>query len=240
MPLDEPGESQQAVPPPGEDASTPVSSRSSVFSNGPLLLIGFAMVCFWAVDSGIANWSTLYLRDVLTAGNSTAALGYGAYQTTTLISRLVGDLAVRRLGAVVTVRAGAVVGTTGLLLVVLAPGPGVAIVGFAISGLGLPMIAPLCFSAAGALARAENEAARNRHRDMDADTPLRPEVSADAAVDSVVARLNVFNYLGSLLGAVLVGGIATASDLRLGFIAPVLLAAGVLVLARAFAPAENA
>jgi hypothetical protein len=90
------------------------------------------------------------------------------------------------------------------------------------------------------LARAENDAARSRRSDPDTESPRRPEVSADAAVDSVVARLNVFNYLGSLLGAVLVGGIATASDLRFGFIVPVLLAAAVLVLARAFAPAENA
>jgi MFS family permease len=240
LPLDEPGDQRPTALLPGETTDPGTTSTMSVFAAGPLLLIGLAMVCFWAVDSGIANWSTLYLRDVLTAGDSKAALGYAAYQTTTLISRLVGDFAVRRLGAVFTVRAGALVGTTGLLLVVLAPGPGIAIVGFAISGLGLPMIAPLCFSAAGALARAENDADRARRAGADADLPRRPEAGADAAVDSVVARLNVFNYLGSLLGAVLVGGIATVGDLRLGFIVPVLLAAVVLVLARAFAPAEKA
>jgi MFS family permease len=229
LPLDEPADQRPTASPTSETADQEAPSGSSLITSGPLLLIGLAMICFWAVDSGVSNWSALYLRDVLTAADSTAALGYAAYQATTLTSRLVGDLAVRRFGAVVTVRAGAVVGTAGLLLVVLAPGPGVAIVGFAITGLGLPMIAPLCFSAAGAVARAENEAARSRGK----------EVTADAAVDRVVARLNVFNYLGSLLGAVLVGSIATISDLRLGFIVPVLLAATVLVLARAFAPAET-
>ncbi len=62
----------------------------------PLLLLGLAMTCFWAVDAGVSNWSTLYLRDLLHAGDS-AALGYAAYQATALISRLAGDFAVRRL-----------------------------------------------------------------------------------------------------------------------------------------------
>jgi hypothetical protein len=55
----------------------------------------------------------------------------------------------------------------------------------------------------------------------------------------VVARLNVFNYVGSLLGAVLVGALATIGGLRTGFIVPVLLAASVSLLARAFAPAPG-
>ena len=214
---------------PASETTDQKTSLASAFpvTSGPLLLIGLAMVCFWAVDSGISNWSALYLRDVLTAADSTAALGYAAYQSSALASRLVGDLAVRRVGAVVTVRTGALVGTAGALLVVVAPDPVTAIVGFGLTGLGLPMIAPLCFSAAAAVARAG------------ATTDGGPDVAPDVAVDSVVARLNVFNYLGSLLGAALVGGIATATDLRFGFIVPILLAVTVFILARAFAPAEQ-
>jgi hypothetical protein len=121
-----------------------------------------------------------------------------------------------------------VVGTLGSVLVVLAPGPLVAIIGFGLAGAGLPMVAPLCFTAAGTLARARTL------------TGSVVSVSAaNAAVDSAVARLNVFNYLGSLLGAVLIGGIATATDLRIGFIVPILLAATMFFLANAFAPAQT-
>jgi MFS family permease len=185
------------------------------------------MTCFWAVDSGVGNWSALYLRDLLDAADSMAALGYGVYQATALISRLTGDTVVGRLGAVRTVRAGAMIGSAGMLLVVLAPGPVVAIIGFGIAGLGLPVIAPLCFSAAGAAVRTPGVLDADR---MDAE---------DAVVDRVVARLNVFNYIGSLLGAVLIGGVATAADLRVGFVVAVLLAGTVFFLARAFAPAEH-
>lgn len=191
---------------------------------GPLLLLGLAMTCFWAVDSGVSNWSALYLRDLLGAANSTAALGYAFYQSMALVSRLSGDLAVRRFGAGTAVRAGAILGTAGTALVALAPGPTVAILGFGLAGLGLPVVAPLCFSAAGAVVRAKQR-----------NAGPQDEV---AAVDSAVARLNVFNYLGSLLGAVVIGGVATVSDLRAGFVVPVLLAAILFFLARAFAPAS--
>ena len=189
---------------------------------GPLLLLGLAMTCFWAVDSGVSNWSALYLRNLLHASNSTAALGFALYQGMALISRLTGDQAVRRFGAVATVRSGAIIGTAGTLLVVLAPVPLLAIAGFGLAGLGLPVIAPLCFSAAGAAVRAGGQ--------------LTSQQEA-VAVDSIVARLNVFNYVGSLVGAVLVGAVATVANLRFGFIVSVLLAASVFFLARAFAPA---
>lgn len=204
----------------------PSSGLGITVTRGPLLLLGLAMTCFWAVDSGVSNWSALYLHDLLRASGSTAALGFALYQAMALLSRLGGDPTVRRFGAVTTVRVGAILGTAGTLLVVLAPGPVVAIAGFGLTGLGLPVIAPLCFSAAGAAVRAERSGTA--------------PVDEARAVDSVVARLNVFNYLGSLVGAVLVGAVATFSDLRAGFVVPVLLAGAVFFLARAFAPAPAA
>jgi MFS family permease len=225
LPPDSPSESPTTAP---ADLvqPTPAAKSAVSFMGGQMLLLGLAMICFWSVDSGVSNWSALYLRDTLHAADSTAALGYALYQAFALISRLTGDFAVRTIGAVTTVRVGAVIGTTGTLLVVLAPGPIVAIVGFGLAGLGLPVIAPLCFSAAGAAVRTPGAVA---HR----------SATEDAAVDSVVARLNVFNYLGALLGAVVVGGVATAADLRVGFIVPILLAGTVFFLAQAFAPAEH-
>jgi MFS family permease len=212
----EPGAPEAA----GAEPST--GFRISV-TRGPLLMLGLAMTCFWAVDSGVSNWSALYLHDLLHASGSTAALGFALYQSMALVSRLAGDPTVRRFGAVTAVRTGAILGTAGTALVVAAPGPVVAIAGFGLAGLGLPVIAPLCFSAAGAAVRAEQQGAS--------------AVDEAIAVDSVVARLNVFNYLGSLVGAVLVGAVATVSNLRAGFVVPILLAGAVFFLARAFAPA---
>lgn len=177
----------------------------------PFLALGVAMVLFYAIDFGIGNWSALYLKEVLLSDAGTAALAMAAYQITALISRLTGDYWVRRFGEIAVVRVGAVISVVGLLIVVLAQAPAVAIGGFFVVGLGAPVVAPLCFSAAGRLA-----------------PPGR--------TDAVIARINLFNYAGTVIGGAVIGGIAWASDLRIGFVAPLLFAVALFLLAPAFAP----
>ena len=184
----------------------------------PLLLLGAALVLFYIADSAASSWSTIYLRDGLAASAALAPLAYGAYQTTSLLSRLAGDFLVRRNGAVNVVRVAGTVGTLGLLLVVLAPGPAVAIIGFAVLGAGLAVVAPLTFSAAGVLAGDGTPEQRRRK------------------ADALVARLNQFNYLGFVLGGVLTGLVSSGSSLRWGYVVPLVTTAMLVVLAPAFAP----
>lgn len=196
---------------PGRELPVPTGTTETISVPWrPVLLLGSAMACFYVADAGISNWSALYLHDLLGAAAGTAALGFAAYQGAALTSRAVGDQLVRRIGAVATVRIGALVGIGGFALAVLAPNAGVAIAGFALVGLGLPVVAPLCFSAAGAL--------------------------APGATDAVVARVNVFNYLGAVVGGVAVGLVGTTVDLRAGFVVPLVLAIALVVLARGFVP----
>ncbi|WP_029290774.1 MFS transporter [Cellulomonas sp. HZM] len=177
-------------------------------------VLGVAVVAFFVADNAAQTWSTIYLDKVLHASDRGAPLALAAYLTTTLVSRLVGDRLVARFGRVRVVRVASLVGAAGLLAVIVAPGPLVAIVGFAVTGAGLGLIAPLCFSAAGALA-------------------------PDHA-DAVIARLNIFNYVGTLLGAVLVGAIGSASSFRAGFVVPVVLVLVVTAIAGRFAaPARD-
>jgi hypothetical protein len=55
----------------------------------------------------------------------------------------------------------------------------------------------------------------------------------------VIARLNSFNYLGAILGGVLVGAIASGSTLRFGFVVPLVLAAAIILLAPGFAVGQG-
>lgn len=191
---------------PGVPEAGPV--RRSALPWGAITVLGVAVVAYYVVDSAAATWSTIYLGDVLDAADDVAPLGYGVYLAATLVSRLVGDLAVRRWGRVAVVRTAGLVGAAGLLAVVLAPGAGVAIAGLGLTGLGLGVIAPLCFAAAGGLA---------------------PEHA-----DAVVARLNGFNYLGAVLGGVLVGAIGAGSTLRIAYAVPLVLAVVIVLLAPRF------
>ena len=61
---------------------------------------------------------------------------------------------------------------------------------------------------------------------------------APGHADQIVARVNIFNYVGSIVGGVAIGGIGTASSLRYGFIVAAVLALALLFLARAFNPSE--
>ncbi len=177
----------------------------------PFLALGAAMALFFAIDFSVGNWSALYLTDVLLASTSTAALGVAAYQGAGLVSRLTGDLWVRRYGEIAVVRVGAAIGAVGMLVVVTATGPAMAIAGFLVVGLGVPIVAPLCFSAAGHL------------------TP--PEQT-----DAVIARLNLFNYAGTVIGGGVVGAVAAVSNLRVGFVVPLAFAILLIALAPAFRP----
>ncbi|MDN2501587.1 MFS transporter, partial [Nocardia nova] len=118
---------------------------------------------------------------------------------------------VRRYGARAVVRVAAGIGVLGLALVVAAPGPATALAGFLIAGLGLPVIAPLCFSEAGRLTEGRG-------------------------LDAVIARLNLFNYAGTLIGGGVVGAVADASSLRAGFVIPLLFAVVLIATARFFRP----
>ncbi|PTR26749.1 sugar phosphate permease [Rhodococcus sp. OK519] len=193
-----------------EGAATSVTAPLTVPLR-PFLALGIAMMLFYAIDFGIGTYSPLYLKEVLLSDAGTAALAMGAYQVTALISRLTGDYWVRRFGEIAVVRVGAAISVVGLLTAVVAPSPAVAIAGFFIVGLGAPVIAPLSFSAAGRLAPPDQ-------------------------TDAVIARINLFNYAGTVIAGAVIGGIAAVSDLRYGFVAPLVFAVALFLLAPAFAP----
>ncbi|MGN6302087.1 MAG: hypothetical protein ACTHN8_13485 [Angustibacter sp.] len=191
------------------DTLAPADATAARVPWRAVALVGAAVVCFYVVDSGISSWSSLYLHEVLHASLATAAFGFAAYQATSLVSRALADLAVREVGSVPVVRAAGVVGALGLALVVLAPVPAVAVAGFGVTGLGLAVVAPLAFATTDHL--------------------------APAVRDVTIARLNLSNYLGFVVGGVLVGVLGALGDLRLGYLAPLAFALVVVGLAPAFA-----
>ncbi len=189
-----------------------------------LAVLGIAIVLFYVADSATQSWSTIYLSDVLLAGVGVAPLGYAAYQATSLLSRLMGDHLVRRVGPGAVVRAAATIGGIGLLAVVLARAPWQAIVGFAVLGIGIAVVAPLTFAAAGRLATVYAPSGS-----------MSDEPGRRAAADAIIARINQFNYVGFVLGGVLTGLVASASSMRQGFIVPLVGICLILPLAKAFA-----
>lgn len=175
----------------------------------PVLVFGLVVLVFYAADTGTLTWSTVYLEDALGASSTVAPLAYGAYQAGALISRFGGDLVVRRWGASAVVAKGTTVGVAGLATVVAAPAPAVAIIGFFVAGLGLAILAPLAFASLAAAVPA-------------------------AARDVAIARMNIANYLGAILGGGLIGAAASADHLRWAFVIPLAAVPVIWLTARSF------
>ncbi|MCX4411057.1 MFS transporter [Streptomyces sp. NBC_01764] len=197
------------------DAAADVDAGKAQGESGALvfrLLLPLCLVMTFAYigDSTVSNWSAKYLQDVLGSSEQLATVPYNVYMVMTLVGRAVGDFGVRRFGAVAVVRLGAVVAALGFAVVAGAPGAWVGMLGFTLLGLGLCVLVPQTFAAAGRL--------------------------FPGASDTAIARLNIFNYVGFLIGSPLVGALGDAWNYRGAMLVPMVLVLATLGYARSFAP----
>ncbi|GGV17491.1 MFS transporter [Streptomyces filipinensis] len=174
-----------------------------------LLPLCLVMTFAYIGDSTVSNWSAKYLKDVLGSSEQLATVPYNVYMVTTLLGRAIGDFGVRRFGAVAVVRLGTLVAAGGFAVVASASGAWVGMLGFTLLGLGLCVLVPQTFAAAGRL--------------------------FPGASDAAVARLNIFNYVGFLVGSPLVGALGDAWSYRGAMLVPMVLVLVTLVYARSFA-----
>lgn len=170
-------------------------------------MIGFVVFAAFTADSTVSTWSSVHLADGLGATSTVAPLGYAVYADFTLVTRLVSDFAVRRWGRARLALATIAVATAGLLVAGLVHAVPGALVGFALAGLGVGALVPLAYAAAG---------------DLD---PRRG--------DEIVARVNLFTYPGSLIGAVLPGILSSGAGTGASFLlAAVLIAPALAAIGR--------
>lgn len=173
----------------------------------PVLTVGIAMGCFYVADAATSDYSGSYLQHTLKSASWVAPLAFVFYQCAMVLSRGIADFGVRRWGPVAVVRGGALVGLVGLVGVVAAPDAVLALVAFTVMGLGLCVVAPVSFTAAGRV--------------------------DPTGLGIAVSRVNIFNYVGFVVGAGVVGAI---HPLRAAFAAPAVLALVIVFLARGFDP----
>jgi MFS family permease len=115
----------------------------------PILLIGLVGLCAVFGEQAGTDWSALFIKRELGGSASTAALAVSAFAATMAGVRLIGDRVIRRLGPVVTVRISGACAAAGAVAVVLAPNLAVGLGGFALLGIGVALVVPLVFAAAG-------------------------------------------------------------------------------------------
>lgn len=184
--------------------STPDEEPPPRFSLPPksALIIGAIGFCAVFAEGASLDWSAVYLRDELGSSAGLAAASTTAFALTMTVARLAGDRVVDRFGAVRTVRVGGAVATLGGVLVVVAPHAAVAMAGFGLIGLGVAVVVPLAFAAAGRSGPNPSQA---------------------------IAGVATITYTSGLIAPSAIGGIADATSLVFSFGLVTLLALGLVV-----------
>ncbi|QCB21583.1 MFS transporter [Streptomyces sp. SS52] len=187
---------------PAEDEDPPprfaLPPRSAV-------LIGAVGFCAVFAEGASLDWSAVYLRDELDSSAGLAAACTTGFTLTMAVARLAGDKVVDRFGAVRTVRVSGVLASLGGLLVVVGGHPAVAMTGFALMGLGIAVVVPLCFAAAG---------------------------RAGSNPSLAIAGVATITYTSGLVAPSAIGGLAEATSLVVSFGLVTALACCLVVFAR--------
>lgn len=153
----------------------------------------------------MADWSAIFLASALGADEATAALGYAAFSAAMVATRLAGSALIARLGASRAMSVSGVMALAGVATLLAAPGPGIALTGFAMLGVGYALVMPLAFSRAAAHGR--------------------------PSPGTAIAAVATLGYGGMLLGPPVIGFLAAAFSLRDAMLALAVLAAAMIALA---------
>ncbi|MEV6026722.1 MFS transporter [Streptomyces sp. NPDC052036] len=168
------------------------------------LLIGAIGFCAVFAEGASLDWSAVYLRHQLDTSAGLAAACTTGFTLTMAVARLAGDKVVDRFGSVRTVRASGVLAVLGGLLIVGAGHPAVAMAGFALMGLGIAVVVPLCFAAAGRSGSNPSQA---------------------------IAGVATITYTSGLVAPSAIGGLAQATSLLVSFGLVTVLACGLAAFA---------
>ena len=150
---------------------------------------------FAALSEGAAgDWGGVLARETFGASPFISTLPYIVFCTAMIIGRLSGDYLAHRFGASKVIAAGGVIAGTGLSAGLLIGGIPAIMVAWFLLGIGLSVVIPLMFSAAGTIALTK--------------------YSGVIAPSEAVAKVSGVSYFGFVIGPPLIGFIADAFELR--------------------------
>ncbi len=161
-------------------------TRSFALPRGAALLIGAMAFLGMIVEGSMVDWSTLYLTQRAGASQQVAPLGIASLQGTMLVTRWFGDRARVRWGARKLLFGGSLLAGLSLAAALLIGGVAPALVGFGLFGVGVATVSP-CVYAAGA---------------------------REGGV--ALAAVMTLGSLGFLVGPLVIGAVAQATNLSWG------------------------
>ena len=193
----------------GSDDDDGAAKSHFVWPTGVLLAIGLLVFAGMTAEGVMYDWCVLYLNQELGMPQASAALGYATFSAAMALTRFGGDALRARHSERKLLRAGALLATVTMAAVLLIAHAWAAMIGFAVVGAGLALVAPILFNAATRV----------------------PGVSRAAAIAAVTS----VGYSGFMIGPPLIGSIATATSLPIA-LGVVVLASGLLAYGARYVP----
>ena len=117
-----------------------------------VLLLGVIALCSTYGEGAVSDWGALHLRTDLGAASGLAAAGYAAFALAEACGRLAGSTLLARLGQTRVLVYGGLVTFVGMIAAALSPVLPLALVGFALAGLGVANEVPTAMARVGILA----------------------------------------------------------------------------------------
>jgi MFS family permease len=212
LPLLSPAAARALVARPGEETGSPHREETGpphgavarAASRAWLVIVMFGLIALCSAfgEGSIADWGALHLRQDLGTSAGLAATGYAAFAVAEACGRLAGTRLLGWLGQTRVLMGGGIAAFAGMLASALAPDLPVALVGFAMTGLGVANMFPAAMSQAGR-----------------------------AAGPRGVAAASTLGYAGLLIGPPTIGLLASAASLRAGLAIMSVLALAAAILA---------
>jgi MFS family permease len=165
-------------------------------------LLAIMAMAFGLSEGTATDWASLHVTEVAMVDSTTGSLGLVAVSGFMVVIRLVGDRLVARFGRRAVVRFGAVCAAVGYATVTLVSGLPLLLIGWALVGLGVGMIAPQVYAVAGHIGGGR-----------------------------VLAVVVTFGYAAFLAGPAVVGFLVSQLGLHQAMAVPAVLCAGIVALA---------
>jgi MFS family permease len=127
----------------------PAEGPPFAIPHGIVLFLGVLCFIVFLVEGSMLDWSAVFLAEQRGVPVAQAGFGFASFSLAMTLGRLTGDGIVATIGRRAVLAAGGLLSAGGIALAVTAPWWQVALVGYALVGLGCSNIVPVLYTAVG-------------------------------------------------------------------------------------------
>ena len=171
-----------------KDAAGEHPQKVFALPNRGLLLMGFICFCVAMSEGAMADWSSLYYRQVVHELSKVSTVGYTAFALCMALGRFFGDRLLQAFGYSTVLKLNGILVCIGMSLALAINSPGAVIIGFALVGLGVSSVIPIVY--------------------------MLSAKSKSMAPSAAIAAVSSIGFMGFLFGPPIIGFIAQETGLR--------------------------